>query len=127
MPRTKMNKPELIEQGKRLKLFRNSLKMTQDEFAKELGLHQTSINKYEVGLTAVPFSLIKKLNSKFQMSMDWFSTGNGTKKLTPEKGNLVKDLGTMKTENELVELRLAKIEKVLNKLVTDFYEKKYQV
>ena len=124
---TKMNKSELAEQGKRLKLFRNSLDMTQDEFGTALDRDQTSINKYELGLNSVPSSIVKKLNGKFQMSIDWFYYGNGPKKASVKKGSLVKDLGTLNTNVELLELKVEKLEQTVNKLVTELYALKHSV
>ena len=46
----------------RIKLAREDLKLTKRELAKRLGVHESSINKYEKGLVDIPLSKISELS-----------------------------------------------------------------
>ena len=46
----------------RIKLAREDLKLTKSELAKRLGVHESSINKYEKGLVDIPLSKISELS-----------------------------------------------------------------
>ena len=46
----------------RIKLAREDLKLTKRELAKRIGVHESSINKYEKGLVDIPLSKISELS-----------------------------------------------------------------
>ena len=46
----------------RIKLAREDLKLTKRELAKRLGVHESSVNKYEKGLVDIPLSKISELS-----------------------------------------------------------------
>lgn len=61
--------------GRRLKCVRNLLKMTQEDFANELGATAPSINAYENDVTFPPGAFFKALNEKFGVSYRFLYEG----------------------------------------------------
>jgi len=63
--------------GKRLKKLRDCLGMrNQTEFAKELGITQTVLSKYETGTVDIPDELKIKI-SESGVNLHWLISGNG--------------------------------------------------
>lgn len=66
-----------MEIFERLKYIRKTLNLTQKNFAKEIGLSQTSLGMIEVGDRKVQDRHIKTICSLFNVNENWFRTGNG--------------------------------------------------
>lgn len=66
-----------MEIFERLKYIRKTLNLTQKNFAKEIGLSQTSLGMIEVGNRKVQDRHIKTICSLFNVNENWFRTGNG--------------------------------------------------
>ena len=47
--------------GKQLKRLRNSISLSQEKFAENIGMSKDSVYNYEKGKTAIPHDLVKKL------------------------------------------------------------------
>lgn len=80
-----------MESGNRLKELRESLGYSVEEFAKALGIHRSSIYRYEgtnkKEARELPISLAILLTQKFNISLDWL-VGNSDEKFidqTPHK------------------------------------------
>ena len=63
------------EIGARLKLYRETLKLNQKEFASKLGIKQESLSRYESGNQSIPDEIKLKLSE--DISIDWLITGKG--------------------------------------------------
>lgn len=63
--------------NERLKLLRKSLGLTQNEFAEQLGLKQTSYSMIENGKRPLHERHIKLICLTFHVNEDWLRTGNG--------------------------------------------------
>lgn len=63
------------EIGARLKLYRETLKLNQKEFASKLGIKQESLSRYESGNQSMPDEIKLKLSE--DISIDWLITGKG--------------------------------------------------
>lgn len=63
------------EIGVRLKLYRETLKLNQKEFASKLGIKQESLSRYESGNQSIPDEIKLKLSE--DISIDWLITGKG--------------------------------------------------
>jgi transcriptional regulator with XRE-family HTH domain len=61
----------------RLKLIRKTLKLNQTEFAKQIGLTQTSLSMIESGNSALTEKHIKLICVIFDVSKSWLRTGFG--------------------------------------------------
>ena len=61
----------------RIRLLRRALDMTQDEFAKRLGVKQSTIATYETGRNPPIDSIILSICREFDVSEEWLRTGRG--------------------------------------------------
>ena len=79
-------KPHLIKRdsldlrtlGRRLRELRG-FDLTQGELAKELGISQSQLSKYERGIVAPPADILFFIKQRFEVSIDWLLTGEGLK------------------------------------------------
>ena len=67
--------------GRRIRQLRG-FDVTQDEFAKELGISQSQLSKYERGIVAPPAGVLIRIKEQFRVSIDWLLTGD------PESGRI---------------------------------------
>ena len=72
----KRENPHLRALGRRLRELRG-FDLTQDEFAKELGISQSQLSKYERGAAAPPADILFFVKKRFRVSVDWLLTGEG--------------------------------------------------
>lgn len=61
----------------RLKQIRKATGMNQTDFAKKIGLVQSTYSSYESGLFDVPNKVIKSVCAIYHVSEDWLRTGEG--------------------------------------------------
>ena len=59
------------ELGRRLRVLRESVALSQAKLAPELGTTQSSINRYENGQAAPPIDLLRQYADYFNVSMDY--------------------------------------------------------
>ena len=59
------------ELGKRLRVLRESVGLSQAKLAQEIGSNQSSINRYENGQAAPTVELLRKYADYFDVSMDY--------------------------------------------------------
>lgn len=62
---------------KRIKAIRNALKMNQKEFAKHLGLGQSTLAMIEVGKRTFSDKHVKVICATFNVNEEWLRTGKG--------------------------------------------------
>lgn len=74
----KRDSPDLRALGRRLRELRG-FDLTQEEFAKELGISQSQLSKYERGIGAPPADVLFFVKKRFRVSIDWLLTGEGEK------------------------------------------------
>ena len=65
--------------GRRIRQLRG-FDVTQDEFAKKLGISQSQLSKYERGTVAPPADVLIRIKEQLRVSIDWLLTGD------PESG-----------------------------------------
>ena len=75
----KRDSPDLKTLGRRLRELRG-FDLTQGELAKELGISQSQLSKYERGIAAPPADILFFIKQRFEVSIDWLLTGEGLKK-----------------------------------------------
>ncbi len=60
--------------GRRIRETRG-FDLTQEEFARQLGISQSQLSKYERGLVLPAADVLIQLKEKFGVSIDWLLTG----------------------------------------------------
>lgn len=60
-----------------LRTIRNTLKLSQQEFGKLLGIPQTTYANYENGKTNIPDDIKLKLFNEFSVNLNWLISGQG--------------------------------------------------
>jgi transcriptional regulator with XRE-family HTH domain len=68
--------PDLKALGRRLRELRG-FDLTQEESAKELGVSQSQLSKYERGFAAPSAEVLFFVKKRFRVSIDWLLTGEG--------------------------------------------------
>lgn len=82
--------------GKKIRQIRKGKKITQKQLADSLGVHESSITKYEKGTTDIPLSKIKKIAEALEVSP--FEI------MGPAYFDNILDVDKIKTEVEIYEL-----------------------
>ena len=72
-PRRSVTNVDLKAVGLRIRQLRGQT--SQEEFAKELGISQAQLSKYELAQTAPPLGVLITLRELRGMSVDWLLTG----------------------------------------------------
>jgi repressor LexA len=67
----------LMDAGERIKRLRQSLGLTQKEFASRIGMTYEMLGLYERGRYAPPEKVLKLISSTFGVSYEWLKTGQG--------------------------------------------------
>jgi transcriptional regulator with XRE-family HTH domain len=68
--------PDLRAVGRRIREIRG-FDLTQTEFGRLLGIGQTQLSRYELGLTIPTTEVLLKLKAHSGKSIDWILTGDG--------------------------------------------------
>ena len=76
----------------RIKSAREDLKLTKRELAKRIGIHESSINKYEKGLVDIPLSKISELSRVLNVTEAYLM---GWEEEQPPQGLKIPVLGTV--------------------------------
>lgn len=58
--------------GRNLKDLRIQHRLSQVQLAKEIGVEQRQISRYECGINQPPFDIVEKLADYFDVSIDYF-------------------------------------------------------
>ena len=69
----------------RFKEFREKLGLTQQDFAKKLGVEQAAISKIENSRRQLDIGILRSLLEVFQIDINWLLLGDGTKVSTPNQ------------------------------------------
>ena len=72
-PRRSESGIDLSAIGERVRKLRGQI--TQEEFARTLGISQAQLSKYELGQSAIPLGVLIKLAKKYGSTADWILTG----------------------------------------------------
>ncbi|EHP1714767.1 helix-turn-helix transcriptional regulator [Salmonella enterica] len=85
-------------------------KMTQDEFAKALGVGRTTLIRYESGERVPDANFLQALSLKFNIDPSWLLLGTGNaperEQVTPEKQALLDAFDGMSEENKRALLQI---------------------
>ena len=117
--------PIISPEAKRFRDFRkNVLHMSQQELADILKKSQPILQRYECGKVRVPNWVVKFLIDKYNMAPDFWFKGEGPKiknKDDRSDSSLLRDIKTLKNENDLLKLQVDVLEKKIHILARDFY------
>jgi transcriptional regulator with XRE-family HTH domain len=71
------NQPAIRETeiGKRLRMFREHLKIARTAFALEIGIGSERLASYENGRTPLRYEVFSKITNRFHLSPFWLATG----------------------------------------------------
>jgi len=69
--------------GRRFRLFRESMNMTQHEMTSHLSINDSAISNIETGKYSLRFELLLILHAKFKLNSNWLLTGEGGMTTTP--------------------------------------------
>lgn len=69
--------------GKRLRLIRENIGITQTDLGKKLGIQFQHVSKYERGETVPTWENLIKLNDLYDININWLLTGKGKMFLSP--------------------------------------------
>ena len=75
----KIDMSDMKALGRRIRQLRG-FDLTQEEFAKKLGISQSQLSKYERGIVAPPADVLVQIKEQLRVSIDWLLTGD------PERG-----------------------------------------
>jgi transcriptional regulator with XRE-family HTH domain len=64
--------------NQRIKLIRNELNISQNEFSKKIFIGQSSLGEIETGVRHVNSRIIQLICSEFGVNKDWLKNGEGT-------------------------------------------------
>jgi len=68
--------------GKRLKITRKDLKLTQEKLADVLGTTHSAISAYENGITLIPTIFLYEFSKRYNISMDYLTCRNNEKNIS---------------------------------------------
>ncbi len=71
----------MMEEGKRIKNFRESLHMTQSEFAELIDKSVVQVGRYERGLSQMPDEIKDFLHKEYRVDMNYIVSGDKTSNL----------------------------------------------
>ena len=57
--------------AKRMRALRESVGISQNRFAKEMGVGQSSVNRYESGEASPPYELLVRIADYYDVSLDY--------------------------------------------------------
>lgn len=77
VPRQTDIPPREKEIGKRIRLLRSALNLTQTEFGRRAAIERGALAKYELGLTPLPWRSAEFLCKSFHLNATWLATGEG--------------------------------------------------
>ena len=75
--------------SKNLKQFRTDKKISQADFAKEIGVHVTHLSRYERGLSSPSLEVIQKIAEILNISIDTLVFGTNTAENTIDDKELI--------------------------------------
>jgi DNA-binding XRE family transcriptional regulator len=91
---------QLFEIGQRLFLLRNELGYTRTGMAQKLSLKKKTYYKHEVGLALPCFETLHRLQTEFDISMDWLLFKNGPVRTKERQTVIVEEKKTTNLENK---------------------------
>lgn len=106
-----------LEIGKRFRLIRERIGITQAELGEKLGILSQHVSKYERGETVPTWENLIKLTDSYDVNINWLLTGKGNMFLSPITYSL-------EEKDDITRVRDlepdSQIEEIINELKKDF-------
>ena len=103
--------------NERLKIIRLKLKLTQDDFAKKIGIKQAAISAIEKGIRNVTDRIINDICREFNVNEEWLR--NGTGEMFIQNNELLNILKSIQTKIDSIENKVTSIEERMDKGFND--------
>ncbi|MBE5969730.1 MAG: helix-turn-helix domain-containing protein [Lachnospiraceae bacterium] len=118
--------------NERLKLLRNTLGFTQQQFAEKLGVKRNTIAQYEIGRNEPIDSVVNLIVREYHVNEDWLRNGHGEMFIAPSRDERIVDfVNSLQFEtDESFKKRLISVLSGLNvdewKVLEDFAKKLFE-
>lgn len=95
----------------RIRLIRKTLSLNQGEFARRIGLTQTTLSMIEAGKTGLTEKNIRLICVTFNIDEDWLRTGEGEMfgPSSPYEKELLRVFGKLTADTQEVILEMARL------------------
>ena len=95
--------------GKRFRLIREKIGLTQTDFGEKLGIQFQHVSKYERGESVPTWENLRKLNDLYDVNINWLLTGKGKMFLSPitysmEDGELIEKVKDLDSDSQIDEI-----------------------
>lgn len=118
-------------EGKKVRIFRKKLDLTQKQMGDKTGKTQTTIQRYESGDYIVPSEFIDALVRELKMSLKWFYNDEGshlsTLEGTQKKTDLLTSTAKLKDDYTLLREEVNNLKKEFKKLHREMHAMKVQM
>lgn len=108
--------------GRRLRRAREAKRLTQKEVAEKIGIHNSTLGKYELGEREPDFDTIKKLAEVYEVSPVWLLIGSEEKFSHAEARPVELNKTIQLIEYEAERLGLSPTDPGFQKLLTNAFE-----
>lgn len=113
-------------EAKRLKLFRKTFGVTQQDVADTIGKSKSLISHYESGTVPMPLDFVKAMHKHYGLNYKWFFEGLGKMKdMEDDKRIRVIDLKAVMADVEAVKAKTDAMDRMLRELHAQFYADRY--
>lgn len=108
------------EIGHRLRKAREAKRLTQKEVADKIGIHNSTIGKYELGEREPDFDTVKELSEIYEVSPDWILLGNENSRTDARPESMDKTIQLI--EEEAANLGLSPADPEFQKMLSNAFE-----
>lgn len=113
--------------GKRIRQVRNNIRLKQDQFANQIGCGRSNISQIENGLFYPTAKLMIALKSKFNVSLDWLFSGEGSMFLEDkEKNNELLDFKEYSSDIKTMLQDMKNSKAIMHRILAVFFEYKLE-
>lgn len=118
--------PIITPESKRLKLFRKTFGITQQDIADKIGRTKQLISQYENGAVPMTIDFVKAMHRHYGLNYKWLFEGLGKPKdMEDDKRMRVVDIKAVIADVEAVKAKTDAMDKMLKDLHNQFYADKY--
>ena len=109
--------------GERLKQARKKIGLNQVEFGKQLGCGRSNISSIENGVFFPTASLLWELKSKFNVSLDWLFSGEGSMFIEEKEKNLeLLDFKEYSNDIKIMLQEMKNSRSIMHRVLAEFFE-----
>lgn len=117
--------PTIPPEAKRLKLFRKTFGITQQEIADKIGKSKQLVGQYENGIVPMPMDFVKAMHKHYGLNYKWLFEGVGKlKDMEDDKRIRVIDIKAVMADVEAMKAKTEAMDKMLKELHANFWAAK---